>query len=429
MREDIRQRIEIVRSGRVPEGYVGAIGGIFPVGWQHKPIKRVIQFYNKKSSEDNQYPILTSSRDGLYLQADYFDGQVTRDDNTGYNLIPYGYITFRSRSDDGAIIFNRNTIIDVGIVSKFYPVFTSMEREVDAAYLVLYLNNILQSEIRRVVVGSTQLVLSERKLLGLPFYAPSYVSQQQISGIILRCEHVISLKQEILVEKRNRKKWLLENLLDPDNGIRLEGFSGDWTTSSIGDAFTMLGSIPASRAQLGIDGTKYLHYGDIHSSNNYYLDVSVSSIPRLVCKKTPTNAFLMDGDVVFVDASEDYEGASKYIVIDNPQSEPIIAGLHTLGMRQKNDKFIKHFEIYMFQSNSVKKLINFYVSGMKVFGLSKVNIQKITFQYPGLKEQRAIAHVLSTADREIDLLQQEIEQWQLLKKALSQLLLTGLVRV
>ena len=48
---------------------------------------------------------------------------------------------------------------------------------------------------------------------------------------------------------------------------------------------------------------------------------------------------------------------------------------------------------------------------------------------PPPEEQTAFAEVLSTADREIELLQQDIEQEKQKKKALMQLLLTGIVRV
>lgn len=54
---------------------------------------------------------------------------------------------------------------------------------------------------------------------------------------------------------------------------------------------------------------------------------------------------------------------------------------------------------------------------------------KYVISLPPLDEQNAIAEVLSTADREIDLLRQDIEQEKQKKKALMQLLLTGIVRV
>ena len=44
-------------------------------------------------------------------------------------------------------------------------------------------------------------------------------------------------------------------------------------------------------------------------------------------------------------------------------------------------------------------------------------------------EQIAIAEILSTADKEIELLKKDIEQEKLKKKSLMQLLLTGIVRV
>ena len=44
-------------------------------------------------------------------------------------------------------------------------------------------------------------------------------------------------------------------------------------------------------------------------------------------------------------------------------------------------------------------------------------------------EQKAIVEILSTADREIDLLQESVEAEKQKRKALMQLLLTGKVRV
>ena len=48
---------------------------------------------------------------------------------------------------------------------------------------------------------------------------------------------------------------------------------------------------------------------------------------------------------------------------------------------------------------------------------------------PPIEEQTAIVKVLSTTDHEIDLLRRDIEQEKQKKKALMQLLLTGVVRV
>lgn len=73
----------------------------------------------------NQYSVLTSpQQQGIVFQEDYFaDRQVATNDNIGYFVLPRGYFTYRSRSDTDVFVFNRNDVIDKGIISYYYPVF------------------------------------------------------------------------------------------------------------------------------------------------------------------------------------------------------------------------------------------------------------------------------------------------------------------
>ena len=66
---------------------------------------------------------------------------------------------------------------------------------------------------------------------------------------------------------------------------------------------------------------------------------------------------------------------------------------------------------------------------MKIFGLNKENLAKIIVAYPSIEEQKAIARLCVLADNKIMLMEHDLYQWQQKKKALMQLLLTGLVRV
>ena len=61
--------------------------------------------------------------------------------------------------------------------------------------------------------------------------------------------------------------------------------------------------------------------------------------------------------------------------------------------------------------------------------ISYEDFGRIKVPYPPLEEQKAIAAVLSTTDREIEILTRDVEQEKQKKKALMQLLLTGIVRV
>lgn len=70
------------------------------------------------------------------------------------------------------------------------------------------------------------------------------------------------------------------------------------------------------------------------------------------------------------------------------------------------------------------------MSGSNYPAISSSDVKNMKIDIPcNIKEQEAITSVLSVADREIDLLQQDIQQEKQKKKALMQLLLTGIVRM
>ena len=73
------------------------------------------------------------------------------------------------------------------------------------------------------------------------------------------------------------------------------------------------------------------------------------------------------------------------------------------------------------------QLIRFVVGGHERHWISKYS--KLTIDVPRLEEQNAISNVISAMDKELSLIEQDIEQEKQKKKALMQLLLTGIVRV
>lgn len=161
-----------------------------------------------------------------------------------------------------------------------------------------------------------------------------------------------------------------------------------WTKKPIGELFDISGGLSASRAQLSDKGFPYLHYGDIHGSTRTFVDVIADdSIPRLniPLKKVSKVSFLEDGDVVFVDASEDDEGASRHIVVRNLNSTPFISGLHTIVAKAKTDELVNQFKEFCFQTADVKAQFKFYSSGTKVVGVNKSNIKDITICFPTSK--------------------------------------------
>src|SRR5690606_4095902 len=91
--------------------------------WKLKKLADFVKVSNNKSEVNDQYPVITSSRKGIFLQTEYFKKQVASEINIGYKIVPRGYITFRSMSDDGIFIFNKQDILDNSIISPAYGVF------------------------------------------------------------------------------------------------------------------------------------------------------------------------------------------------------------------------------------------------------------------------------------------------------------------
>ena len=239
MTPEVKQRIEQIRQGIVPKGYKKTKTDIVPADWKESPIGEYIREYTEKTTIPNQYPVLTSARTGLMLQTDYYSNrQVTTEDNVGYNILPYGYITFRSRSDDGRFRFNENRIIERGVISYFYPVF-SFSEEVCHEYMLYLLNFSIYRRMYPYAEGTAQQVLSLKKLGQLKYSLPLVAEQKKIAEILSTQDKAIELQERKIEELKRFKKGCLEKMF-PRKGQkvpekRFPGFTDDWEQRKLSD--------------------------------------------------------------------------------------------------------------------------------------------------------------------------------------------------
>ena len=184
----------------------------FEDDWEQRKVGEVIEDYVEKTTVQNQYPVLTSSQQqGIVLQEDYFaDRQVTTNDNVGYYVLPRGYFTYRSRSDTDLFVFNRNNLIDKGIISYYYPVFRP--KNVDSNFLLRRLNNGIRSQVSMAAEGTGQHVLAHSKLKSMEFLVPSVPEQKLIGAYFEILDHLITLHQSELEKLQKIKKSLLERM-------------------------------------------------------------------------------------------------------------------------------------------------------------------------------------------------------------------------
>lgn len=204
---------------------------------------------------------------------------------------------------------------------------------------------------------------------------------------------------------------------------------GEWEVKSINEVFEIVGGMSISRAKLGEGDAYYLHYGDIHKSTKGVFSTFKDKnwLPKIDTNeiKVKENAILNTGDIVFADASEDYDDIGKNVVVDVPNKGDIfIAGLHTIIAKDTKNELDNKYKKYCFKTYDVKKQLKVLATGSTVLGISRSNILKVKFLKPLKKEQQKIADILSTIDEQLEQTDQLIEKTKELKKGLMQQLLT-----
>lgn len=319
------------------------------------------------------------------------------------------------------------------VVSQSQMKLTLNSALADSEYVYQYFRSavgqrqILDSAIQTGVPHTNLGILRSYKIPA----PPTLTEQQAIAEALSDADALIESLGQLLAKKRQIKQGAMQELLTGQK--RLPGFADEWQTKAMGDLFDFSGGFTASREQLGSNGYCYLHYGDIHTSDKTYVDLrkEFQDIPKLdiPLKKVGNASLLEDGDVVFVDASEDDEGTSKHVVVVNPDNIPFISGLHTIVAKSIVGEMDSLYKRFCFQTPSVKAQFRFFAVGTKVSGISKSNIRKITFAVPPMVEQTAIAALLSDMDAELIALEARLAKARELKQGMMQELLTGRIRL
>ena len=175
-------------------------------------LKDLLFDYNVKTTINNEYPVLSSTASGMYLQTEYFNKEAASDNTTGYKIIPRGYCTYRSMSDTGLFTFNIQNLVEKGIVSPAYPVFSA--NNYSNEFIILYLNNAsyIKKQILELKSGGTRFALPFSKLGTLKI--PKLEKEKQLSFIktITAFERKIKNEEKILNDLHKQKNYLLNNM-------------------------------------------------------------------------------------------------------------------------------------------------------------------------------------------------------------------------
>lgn len=411
MKAEIKNRIEQIRQGKVPADYKKTKHGIFPKEWEIGPVGDLIQEYKSFSNDIESMPVYSSSRNGLIRQAEYYDRKESQKTNLGYKVVPPEYVTYRHMSDDDIFHFNINTTGESILVSAEYPVFRSNGHS-DLNFLIPLLNNSPQFRYfcRTQKLGGTRTRLYFRVLETYEIVAPCLEEQQKIAKILMTQDRVVALQEKLLAEKLRQKQYLMQVLLTGKK--RLPGFMGKWEFVQAKEIFKNITDKKHSGDLTVLSSTQDK---GIVPRDQVDIDIKYDKGALVNYKKVCKGNFII--------SLRSFQGGIEY-----SEYTGLISPAYTVLSASK--MIVDDFYKYFFKSVDYIRRLNVAVYGIrdgKQISYEEFGRQNIP--YPSLKEQMAIADILVTVDQEIGLLRQALEQERQKKKALMQLLLSGIVRV
>ena len=298
---------------------------------------------------------------------------------------------------------------------------------VTSEYLCSYTNSeIGKSQVLNLKGGMAQQHLNVGAYKVLKIKLPPLAEQQKIANILSTWDKAISTTERLIDNSTQQKKALMQQLLTGKHRLLGESgqrFEGEWEEGLLGDLVDVT------------TGYAFKSNEFVEHKNDSYSIVRMSDLKEGVLNLTQSARVpkstvvglerykLSEGDFIFgMSGSLD-----NYATVKNVDL-PCYLNQRVGKIRAKSNSN-QDFVSYIYLSDRVRESILNKAAGAAQLNISIGDLRKTSIRYPNKKEQQKIATVLINADKEIDLLEQQLADLQQEKKALMQVLLTGKVRV
>ena len=424
MKPEIKQRIEQIHQSEIPEAYKKTKAGILPGDWDvfmlGDCLSRVERPVEVKPNELYTQIGIRSHGKGLFYKEPVAGAALGN--KAVFWIEPDCFIVNIVFAWEQAI--GKTTQSEVGMIgSHRFPMYRPVNDRVDIDYLISYFLTKRGTDILEAASpggAGRNKTLGQDRFLKSKIVLPPIEEQQKIAAILTTQDKVIELKEKRLAEKQRQKKYLMQQLLTGKK--RLPGFSEEWKIKPL-KKLTEKQKKKNHGFQYRLVLSNSTQHGIVYQDQEF--DKEIANKERI------------DGYYIVIPGAFVYNPRISVtapcgpINVNETGETGIMSPLYTvftISSPQISQDFLK----YYFQSSCWYK----YVKGVANYGarhdrisISDGDFFDMPIPLPTKEEQSYIAKVLSASNREIKLLQQDIEQEKQKKKALMQLLLTGIVRV
>ena len=362
-------------------------------------LEELVEEVSERTTVNNQHPVLTSSRSGIYLQEEYFKKQVASKDNTGYRIIRKGEFTYRAMSDTGEFYPNKLECTDIGIVSPAYPVFKIKDNRILPDYLKYYFKSrSFQKSITAFVQGSTRASMKFGKMKLISIDLPDKDKQNQILNTIEILESIID-KYELEIDHLNN--LIKARFVEMFGNVVVNDKS--WPTKPISSV------APASSPKITVSGSIWLLNLDmIESQSGKVLD-------RIIVSKNKINA----STCAFDDKNVLYSKLRPYL---NKVVLPDQEGYCTTELvpLRPSNRLNREFLATLLRSDAFVGYINEKTAGAKMPRVSMNIFRQFECILPPITLQEQFSVFYKQVDKSKFVVQKSLEKTQLLFDSLMQ---------
>ena len=405
MNQQIKQRIEQINNGQVPEGYKKTEFGIFPCDWvTDKTLDKVCQINPKTNCLPKQfiYLDLESVQDRKIIQKNIINienapsraQRVLSKDDIIYQLVrPY---------QKNNLFFN--------VDDEQYPTVASTGYGLLRSKMQNYLFQIIHADyfVNQVNVKCTgtnyPAINSDDLGKVLIAFPQSKNEQDKIAEILMKWDEAIVLYNRQIEKLKQLKSVCIKKMFPKKRSkvpeVRFKGFTKDWEQRKLGDVATEMVAGGDIDKDLILDEGRYPVIANALTNDGivgyYNEDYRI---------KAPAVTITGRGDV----------GHAKARIVD---FTPVV---RLLSLKSNHDVF--------FLENAINTL-KIVIESTGVPQLTVPQLAKYEISFPkSLDEEEKIGVYFNQLDDLITLHQRKLEKIKIQQKALQQYLLNGIVRV
>ena len=414
MMSAIKKRILQFQHGHVPNGYMKTIWGIVPEAWHKVRVNEICRLSSGSTPRrDNagnfkgDIPWVTSGE----LKAKFIfetKEKISKSavEESCLEMYDLGTVVIAIYGLEAAGIRGTASIIKKqSAISQACMAFSDFKDVDNEFFYYWYLHN--GSFIgTRFAQGTKQQNLSSEIIGSLLINLPSLAEQRKIAKILAAQDKVIELKEKRLAEKQRQKKYLMQQLLTGKK--RLKGFNGEWEGKYLCDVCFF-----ATKCTTGV-------LCDYVSTENM-----VADLRNNVCfedsQKGRQGIEFLKGDILIANIRPYLKKVWK-------STKRGVCSADVLVLRPMG--FSSEFLYHLIANDDFFAYVMIAAKGSKMPRGDKKHIMSMPIMLPiSEKERTAISQFMNTVDNELALLADDLIQEKRKKKALMQLLLTGIVRV